>query len=323
LVSTNKQIGKEFIQLLHDYRAKKVNSSHLGLGQLFNPLELYNYLRNHHWKEGIPASFVKEWSEMKLSQYELTEQDQLDFDNILKQLNLNLEANDSHVTKMTPYKQILANRKSSSIVPSPTVNISDWEEFKARMYSQLNVLEKSADKILVMEPESQSEILATLTALAKLIPNKVTNHIEEIVEVIPQIKPKEKPPIIFVDTTNILNEDRDADGRLKVENIAKISRELESQGYDYEHIIDASSRYRFNDLSQIDILVSEKKVTKSPYGTKADVLVLEYAKQFGGKILSNDGFTEESYRAKYGKEWIFNNRLTCKFMRGKFVIFDI
>ena len=91
LVSTNKAIGKEFIQLLHDYRSKKVNSSHLVLEQLFNPLELYNYLRNHHWKEGIPESFIKEWSEMSFSQYKLTEADSIDFESILSKLDIHIQ----------------------------------------------------------------------------------------------------------------------------------------------------------------------------------------------------------------------------------------
>jgi len=51
ILSLNKNIGKEFIQLLHDYRLKKVNPAHLELEELFNPQKLYNYLRNHHWKD--------------------------------------------------------------------------------------------------------------------------------------------------------------------------------------------------------------------------------------------------------------------------------
>jgi hypothetical protein len=41
LVSTNRALGKEFIQLLHDYRSKKVNPAHLELDELYNPQKLY------------------------------------------------------------------------------------------------------------------------------------------------------------------------------------------------------------------------------------------------------------------------------------------
>ena len=151
LVSKNKAIGKEFIQLLHDYRIKKVNSSHLGLGQLFNPLELYNYLRNHHWKEGIPPSFTKEWSEMKLSQYKLTEQDQLDFDTIIEQLSL--KTNDLQITKMTPHKQILTKKKSLSMVPSSSVPISDWKEFQQWIVNHIEALDRFSGNKSQTEPK--------------------------------------------------------------------------------------------------------------------------------------------------------------------------
>ncbi|GAG70425.1 unnamed protein product, partial [marine sediment metagenome] len=82
IVSKNKALGKEFVQLIHEYRSERVNSSHLELEELFSPLRLYNYLRNRHWKEGIPESFIKDWSEMKLSGYELSEEDIMDFEDI-------------------------------------------------------------------------------------------------------------------------------------------------------------------------------------------------------------------------------------------------
>ncbi|MHA2181510.1 MAG: NYN domain-containing protein, partial [Promethearchaeota archaeon] len=319
LVSTNKNIGKEFVQLLHDYRSKKVNSSHLELEQLFNPLELYNYLRNHHWKEEIPNHFVKEWSEMTLSQYKLTEQDQLDFERILKKLGI------STSQPLTPYKKHLVKKRQLDIIPKPPSPSNDWNGFKKWMLSQLDVLEKNVNKTTSLDSlEQTSEMIEELSALARLLSKKKTSPIKEsikgVAEFPPQTDFKLKPNIVFVDTTNILNEEKNEKGLLKVENIAKISKELESQGYDYEHIIDASSRYMFDNIEKIDSLLAQGKVTQSPYGRKADVLILEYAKRFEGKILSNDGFTEEAYKEKYGREWIYNNRLTCKFMRGAVII---
>jgi hypothetical protein len=88
LVSSNRTLGKEFIQLLHNWRNQHVDGSHLDLDILFNPLKLYNYLRNHRWKQGIPEKFLKVWMEMRLSQYTLTMKDISDFQTIFTKLDL-------------------------------------------------------------------------------------------------------------------------------------------------------------------------------------------------------------------------------------------
>lgn len=138
LVSKNRNIGKEFIQLLHNYRSKKVNSSHLALEQLFNPLELYNYLRNHHWKEGIPDMFVKEWSEMKLSQYQLTETDYADFESITTTLGLNpsiqkkAKGNFENPTEIRDYKPPIVSE-----IPS----VNNFSEYKKWLLKSLSKIE--------------------------------------------------------------------------------------------------------------------------------------------------------------------------------------
>ena len=88
LISTNRALGKEFIQLLHEYRSRKVNPAHLELDELYNPQKLYNYLRNHHWKEGIPNEFIDEWYQMNISNYKLSESEQIDFETIIKNVNI-------------------------------------------------------------------------------------------------------------------------------------------------------------------------------------------------------------------------------------------
>ena len=88
--ASNKYIASEFIQLLGLYRAKKVNKSNLNLDQLYYPEQMYNYLRNHHWKEGFPREFVKEWVLMKLTNYSLSEDDQSDFETLFEKLGIPL-----------------------------------------------------------------------------------------------------------------------------------------------------------------------------------------------------------------------------------------
>jgi len=58
IVTHNRDIGKIFVQLLHDFCSKKVNQSNLEVEQLYYPQQLYNYLRNHHWKNAIPEDFL-------------------------------------------------------------------------------------------------------------------------------------------------------------------------------------------------------------------------------------------------------------------------
>ncbi|TXT58888.1 MAG: hypothetical protein BAJALOKI1v1_1530007 [Promethearchaeota archaeon] len=88
IVDKNRKFREEFIQLLHDYRLKHVNESNLELRELYSPQLLYNYLRKHHWNKGIPLEFIKEWIKMNLTNYELTEQDYEEFDEILQYLQI-------------------------------------------------------------------------------------------------------------------------------------------------------------------------------------------------------------------------------------------
>ncbi|MCP6719042.1 MAG: hypothetical protein KJI71_02275, partial [Patescibacteria group bacterium] len=173
LVSTNKNIGKEFIQLLHDYRSKRVNPSHLVLEQLFNPQELYNYLRNHHWSEGIPDTFVKEWSEMNLSQYKLTEQDQVDFENILRLLGLKLVVIDAQKERMTPYKQLLAKKKAVNPPQSPPVLEEGWEGFQQWIINHIEELERFSEKASQMKPKK-------INGTTLIISNKFSQTIHDI-----------------------------------------------------------------------------------------------------------------------------------------------
>ncbi|MFW9820931.1 MAG: hypothetical protein ACFFE5_15090, partial [Candidatus Thorarchaeota archaeon] len=109
-------IGKEFIQLLHEYRSKKVNPAHLELDELYNPQKLYNYLRNHHWKEGIPKDFIDEWYQMNISNYKLNEADQIDFEKIKRKLGLEITKSSKSLSE--PY--IPEKEESSEYeVPSP------------------------------------------------------------------------------------------------------------------------------------------------------------------------------------------------------------
>jgi len=125
IVTLNKNIAKEFIQLLHEYRSNKVNPSNLDLEQLYNPEKLYNYLRNHHWKSRISDDFLLKWIGMEISRYSLTSEDYNDFDELFKVLKIP----DEIITK-TPDVTLIQDdiEISQNITEPPSEKIDVIEE---------------------------------------------------------------------------------------------------------------------------------------------------------------------------------------------------
>ena len=154
-VSTHKAIGKEFILLIHEYRMNKVNAAHLELEELYNPQKLYNYLRNKHWKSGIPEATIQKWAKMEMSGYQLDESEKKEFEHILKSLPIDRKL-DTHPSK--PYQQILKRQQkrasnSSKIIPQdglskpiPSVK-KEWPLFKKWLENKLNILESLSDPL--------------------------------------------------------------------------------------------------------------------------------------------------------------------------------
>ena len=129
---------------------------------------------------------------------------------------------------------------------------------------------------------------------------------------------KEEKAILVVDLTNILNLDRDDNRKIKVENVINLYNAVVELGYEPHMIGDASMRHYLNSADQYEDLKEKRIIRQSPAGTKADEWVLEVAKRENSKFLSNDLYRD--YREEFGKEWIFDNRLTCIFVNGKFII---
>jgi hypothetical protein len=93
LIMKNVNIGREFIQLLHKYKAKHVNQSNLDMDQLINPSKLYLYLRTHHWKEGIPHDFIIKWVQMKNTQGKVKEDTKRSLRELINALNISSRKN--------------------------------------------------------------------------------------------------------------------------------------------------------------------------------------------------------------------------------------
>jgi len=158
IVSSNRSIGKEFIQLLHNFRSKKVNPANLELEELINPLKLYNYLRTHHWKNGIPKGFIRDWIQMKFSQYPLEESDKIDFEIILEKIGASspqLKPQQNHTKKILEFSLTLTE---------------DWDAYKEWLIRNIINLEKAVEKIL--ESNNYNSI------------NKLFDLIEDISEIL-------------------------------------------------------------------------------------------------------------------------------------------
>jgi hypothetical protein len=163
LISTNRALGKEFIQLLHEYRSRRVNPAHLELDELYNPQKLYGYLRNHHWKEGIPHDFVEEWYQMNISAYQLTESDQIDFESIVRKLDLKFPFHSS--TNYTSESTEAKEKSQKFPIPSP---ITDWIRFKKWIFDRTNDIEQ------LTRNGVHDSILNELSDLLVLLKNNTT-----------------------------------------------------------------------------------------------------------------------------------------------------
>ena len=175
-------IGKEFIQQLHEFRSKRVNPEHLELEELFNPLKLYNYLRNRHWKEGIPQRFIDKWLQMSISQYTLTDSDMDDLEMIFTKLGIRqdttplptsepLSSNSEFVRVSTPFKSTSSNQALVDEMPSLQDN---WRDYKQWFVRQLETLTRLVDKYLIEQPTKvnknlTSYLLEELLRLKKLL----------------------------------------------------------------------------------------------------------------------------------------------------------
>ena len=242
LISTNRALGKEFIQLLHDFRSKRVNPAHLELDELYNPQKLYSYLRNHHWKEGIPKDFVEEWYQMNISDYQLSESDQLDFEKIVKKLGLEVDLQNSSSTpsKSTlPEFEVDSSAQILPIIPSPR---TDWNKYKDWIEDRLTDLERLSSDI-PRSSNTHSYIDKELSDIHKLLNENVIKNREEFQDVDLKERSPTNNELLIVDITNILNLDKTENGSLKIDNILNVRNTLKSLGYKPLMIADANMRY--------------------------------------------------------------------------------
>ena len=144
IIATNNVIAREFIKLLHEYRSKKVNPSNLKLDQLYDPQKLYNYLRTHHWKKGIPEDFLVCWFKILNSSFKLKNEELSDFESILNKLNVteNVTSKIRGISQLPKEKNNILKtlEKKNEIEKQPSVR--NFSEFKKWILNRLDNIEK-------------------------------------------------------------------------------------------------------------------------------------------------------------------------------------
>ena len=166
IIKTNRKMGRSFIQLIHQYRFEKVNPANLEVSQLFYPKKLYNYLRNHHWKDGMPKEFVIDWLKNTSKDFSDAEEALMEFQVILNKLNLEYSVNEVKIekkrepeTKISDLKKSRSNdRASKPPMPIPAKrskiaqaipsidNFSAFKRWLLQKMAQLESLELSKIK---------------------------------------------------------------------------------------------------------------------------------------------------------------------------------
>ena len=148
IMNSNDSLAKSFIQNLHQFAQtlQEINSTNSHF--LFYPQELYNYLRNHQWKEKISKSFVVKWLDLKNSRHKSIDKDWEDINYIANKsdffrnsfsdiLNMNLQGIENK-SKIVKKKENGSNSKSLF----SSVDVKNFEEFKKNIFKKLDAIDK-------------------------------------------------------------------------------------------------------------------------------------------------------------------------------------
>jgi len=154
IIKTNRKIGRSFIHLIHDYRYDKVNPANLEVLQLFYPKKLYNYLRNHHWKNGIPKEFAINWLKNTTKDFSDPEEALTEFQVLLNKLRLPYSVSDTDLEcEKEPEKKGSNRSEIAETIPNvkqsrttkAIPSTDNFPEFKKWLLNKLSELEKTVE----------------------------------------------------------------------------------------------------------------------------------------------------------------------------------
>jgi hypothetical protein len=130
---------------------------------------------------------------------------------------------------------------------------------------------------------------------------------------------KENKNGIVIDLNNVLLQDKDPEGRAKIQNIKPLEIKLKSLGY--QTVINISGpglRRKIDSEEGYEKLISEGIIHQAPANSDTDWYILEFAKTNGYDIISNDCFKQ--YRDEFGKSWIEEHRKALMLIKGQLII---
>ncbi len=111
--------------------------------------------------------------------------------------------------------------------------------------------------------------------------------------------------IVIIDGSNVAMYGMSKTGKknAKIENIMAVINKLkEYKASEIITICDANIRYTIDDKDKLDSMIEDKSVILAPSGIRADMFILDYARQKNCLIVSNDKFRD--YR---NDKWINDN----------------
>ena len=150
-----------------------------------------------------------------------------------------------------------------------------------------------------------AHFLSTNTNITSL---GIYNKKEELFENYSDIK-------ILVDGSNVAwnNGSREAGDKPKAKNIRLIVQKLSGLGVnEIDVLCDASLRLEVEDEDEFDELLKKKIIKQVPSKTDADEFIINYAKKFKARILTNDTFKDWALKDKWVSDHA--NELSIRFM---------
>lgn len=123
---------------------------------------------------------------------------------------------------------------------------------------------------------------------------------------------------IVVDGANVAYIEKSQSGNPKVANLTAVYQALREKGFEPIIIVDAALQYKIDDALQFESLIENQTIRQAPAGTDADYFILETAKKYHARIITNDQY--QDYQKEY--PWIEKSRMPLMIINGIVEFYD-
>jgi hypothetical protein len=96
--------------------------------------------------------------------------------------------------------------------------------------------------------------------------------------------------LVLVDGSNVAHISEGGVARLA--NLRLVAEKLRDEGFEPVVVADAALRHQIDDAEEYERMIERGEVQQAPAGTDADWFILNFARELGAKILSNDRFRD-------------------------------